>query len=77
MRRRNVLALILTLMSLSLLAAGVTQAATIHPDLQDALSEKAGDLVPVLMVYDNPNEVSDLNLELDGLAPNQGRARVI
>jgi subtilisin family serine protease len=77
MGRRNVLALCLTLLFLSLLAPEATQAAIIHPDLRDALSEKDGDLVPVLMIFDNPHDVGDLALELDRLSPSMRRARVI
>ena len=77
MRCRNVLGLFLTLLTLGLLAPQSTLAATIDPDLLDALSEKDGGLVPVLMIYDNPQDVSDLAPELDGLSPSQRRARVI
>jgi hypothetical protein len=77
MRRRNVLVLCLTLLILSLMTTGSTQAATIDPDLLDALSEKAGGMVPVLMIYDNPKDVTDLATELEGLSPRQRRASVI
>jgi len=77
MHRRHVLALCFTLLTLSLLAPESTQAAKIHPDLLDALSEKAGEQVPVLMIYDNPQVVSDLVPELDLLSPSQRRAGVI
>ncbi len=77
MRRRYVLALCLTLLTFGLLVPDSSQAADIHPDLLDALAEKGGDLVPVLMIYSNPLDVSDLVLELDRLSPSKRRTGVI
>ena len=77
MRCRNVPVLCLTLLTLSFLTTGSTQAATIDPELLDALSEKAGGMVPVLMIFDNPRGVTDLAVELESLSPSQRRTRVI
>ena len=60
MRCRNVLVLGLTLLTVGLLATGSTQAATIDPDLLDALSEKAGGMVPGAHDFDNAQGSEDL-----------------
>jgi len=77
MRSRYVLALSLSLITISLFAAAPADAVKIDPELRAAMSDKNGDLLPVLMVYDNPVSAEDLVLELDRLSPEKRRKKVL
>ncbi len=77
MRSRYALALCLIILVFSLMAPEASHAAKIHSDLKDALANKDSFLLPVLMVYDDPHNVSDLVIELDRLSPSKRRKGVV
>ncbi len=77
MRSSYALVLCLMVLAIGLIAPNTTLAATIHPDLEAAMADKGEDLIPVLMIYDNPNNVDDLVMELNRLSPKKRRRSVI
>ncbi len=77
MRISYALTFCLLVLAMGLTAPDTATAAKIHPDLAAAMADKATDLIPVLMVYDNPPELGDLVLELDRLSPDKRRKSVI
>ncbi len=69
---------IFLLACLTLAALAVTaSAATIDPELELLMSEKDGDLIPVLMLFDEEPDLEDLILELEKAPPSKRRKSVI
>ncbi len=77
MRRSYALALCLMVVTIGLLAPSSSFAAKIHPDLSAAMADKGNDLIPVLMIYENPANCDDLVMELNRLSPKKRRKSVI
>ncbi len=77
MRSPYALALCLLVLTFGLVAPNASLAAKIHPDLASAMTDKAGDLIPVLMIYDDLINVDDLEMNLNRLSPDKRRKSVI
>lgn len=78
MRSRSILAICLIVLAVGISLPSTSQAVQIDKDLQQAMANKDGDqLLPVLMIYNNPFDVDDLILELDKLSPQKRRKSVI
>lgn len=78
MRCRHALTLSAVLFTLLLSNAPVANAVEIHEDLRAAMANKNDDdLIPVLMIYDDPIQVQNLVLDLDGLPRNKRRKSII
>ncbi|MCP4291027.1 MAG: S8 family serine peptidase [bacterium] len=77
MHSRYALTICTVLLAACFFAPQASFAVKIDPDLQAALANKGDDMIPVLMIYDNPHDVSDMVIELDRLSPSKRRKGVI
>lgn len=77
MRSSYALALCLVVLAIGFVAPDSAFAVKIHPDLEAAIAQKGEDLIPVLMIYDNPCNVDDIVMELNRLSPEKRRKSVI